>query len=102
VPSKCTKHEAMLYGVEIWGWEITDGIQERFCKKVLRFPEARLMEQQNASLVKKVRDGGKTLCLVEQGCTIMQMGPDKLVGRCYVLQVGYLKVESWAINFRSE
>jgi hypothetical protein len=87
--------------VEIWGWEITDGIQGRFCKKVLRFPEARLMEQQNLSFVQKVR-GGKTLCLVEQWCTIMQMGPDKLVGRCYVLQVGNLKLESLAINFRSE
>lgn len=58
MPSKCTKHEAMLYGVEIWGWEITDGIQGRFCKKVLRFQEARVMEQQNVSLVQKVRGGG--------------------------------------------
>jgi hypothetical protein len=58
VPSKCTKHEAMLYGVEIWGWEITDGFQGRFCKKVLRFPEACLMEQQKVSLVQKVRDRG--------------------------------------------
>jgi len=32
----------------------------------------------------------------------MQMGPDKLVGRRYVLQVGNLQLESWAMNFRSE
>jgi hypothetical protein len=48
----------MLFGVEIWGWEIPDGIQGRFYKKVLRFPEARLMEQQNVSPVKKVWGGG--------------------------------------------
>jgi len=58
VPTKCTKHEAILYGVEIRGWEITDGFQGSFCKKVLRFPEARLMEQQKVSLVQKVRDRG--------------------------------------------
>ena len=32
----------------------------------------------------------------------MQMGPDKLFGRRYVLQVGNLQLESWAMNFRSE
>jgi hypothetical protein len=58
VPSKCTKHESMLYRVEIWGWEIYDGNQGRFSKKMLRFSEARLMEQQNVSLVQKVTGGG--------------------------------------------
>jgi hypothetical protein len=32
----------------------------------------------------------------------MQMGPGKLVGRCYVLQVGNLKLESWVVNLREE
>jgi len=40
------------------------------------------MEQQNVSLVQQVRVwGGGTLCLVQQWCAIMQMGPDKLVER---------------------
>lgn len=69
---------------------------------MLRFPEARLMEQQNVSLVQQVRDGGRTLCLVQQWCATVQMGLDKLVERCCVLQVGNGKLESWAMNFRSE
>lgn len=45
---------------------------------------------------------GKTLRPEKWWYRITQLGPGKIVGRCYVLLVRNLKLESWAVNIRGE
>jgi hypothetical protein len=43
-----------------------------------------------------------TLYLVKLWRRIMQMGPERLARRCYVLHVGNLKSKSCVVNLRGE
>jgi hypothetical protein len=62
----------------LMGWKITDGNQRKFCKKV-RFPDVRLIEEQNEDLVETVWEERfyAQHCLSAKHCSrIKQMGQD--------------------------
>ena len=70
-----------MYGVEIWGMgDGIDGVQGRFCKKVLRIPRCAASGiAEWESMRYKMLD-----LVVQYWCLIAEMGKDELIRGCYL------------------
>ena len=95
-----------MYAVEIWGtdgtWAVTDIMQVKFVKKMLKkFEKLRQMVQQSGKLCTESRRG-KILQRAAWCCyKIVRIGEDKDVSRCE-WQIGKFILWIWSLSLKEE
>jgi hypothetical protein len=98
----------MMYGIEIWGWGVEEGMKEidkihgRICKKILGILRSAANGVTELKLGRDRRRGKVMSTLVRYSQKILQMDKDDLVRVCYDLQINNAQDAGWAKTLKKD